>query len=262
MATTPVPQQTQNNISAAVQSEVSTLAHRHVTLSYLLVGVLVLTLALAAFGGWLSVKAYERALQRAEAAEAISQQREQAFNSQYKAFTDQLAQNEANRAKEQTQQAALLAGIVARDRQPIPVVIDSGLKPGAGVNLVAPALQQAYSDVPAFGQVSVSPDGNLAINASQGQFLVKNKVDLDRLSLDFKDLQSVSDLQKAQIGSLNTDLTSCQTGLTDAKAAVAADDKTIKDYKKAAEKTKFQKFLSGAEKVLIFAGGIYLGHKL
>lgn len=244
------------------ESEVSALAHRHVTLTYSILGVLVLTLALAAFGGWLSIRGYERALQRAEAAEAVSKQREDAFNVQFKAFQDQIAKDAADRAQAQAQQDALIAKITTRDKQPVPVVIQTGLKADATAEDAKNALGAVFSTPVAPVAPTVTSDGKVAVTVKEAQEITSAGFDGQRAEADLRDTVSLYTLEKTKTTSLSNDLNQCQAGLTEAKATVKAQDTTIADFKKAAKRSRFQKFLSGAEKALLLVGGIYIGHKL
>jgi len=257
MGTIPVQQQIQSEI----QSEVSALAHRHVTLSYSILGVLVLALVLAGLGGWLSIKGYERALQRAEAAEAVSKQHEADFNEKYKALSDLLAQHEADRAKEQEQQNKLLSQIATRASQPVPTVIQTGLRPDATAQDARNAIAAVTSAAGKPVSPEVTPDQKVAVNVPESQQLISLLYEGNAAKLDLRDTKMLFTLEQTKNSSLSNDLTQCRASVKAGKVTIAADDKTIADYKKAATRSRFRKFLDGAEKVALLLGGVAIGHK-
>ena len=112
----------------------------------------------------------------------------------------------------------------------------------------------AYSDIPSFGVPEATPDGKVALSVPQAQQTLSSKADLDVTRADLKDTQAIVGLQKQSLDTLNSDLNQCKVLNTKAQA-------DIEGYKKLAHRSKLQKFWGGAQKVLIFAGGAYLGHK-
>lgn len=239
MATTPV---TPTN---AIQSELSQLAHKHVTLTYGILGILFLVLALAGVGGYAAVKVYDAQLARQDARDAT-------YQSDRKAWQDSLTQSESVRAGQAQEIAALQAQVAKRDSQPLPKPVQVAIQPTATVQEVVNGVKTAYNFS---GGVAVSPDGqNVLLDPLAAQQTILAKVNGDRAQADLKDLSAIVDLQKQSMVTLNTDLNQCKVLNTKAQA-------DIEGYKKLAHRTKFQKFLSGAEKVAIFVGGVYIGHK-
>jgi hypothetical protein len=220
--------------------------HAHsVKVSYFLVGIIVLVLGLATVGGYLGVQAFNRAEARADAQAAL-------YHQDSLAWQENLKQSEAAREASAEQVASLEAQIAKRDAKPLPVPIQAGLKPDATIQTVITALQTAYG--PSMVPTS-TPDGNVALSVPNAQQTIQARVDADRLKADLDDEKAVVSLQTGSISSLNNNLNQCISLNTEAK-------KTITDYQKAAGRTRFQKFLNGAEKVgLLIAGGV-IGHSL
>lgn len=241
MSTTPIAPVT-------IQSEVAALAHRHLTFTYGLIATMVLLMALMGFGGYLAVKSFDAQLARQETKDAQYQQ-------DRKTFLDTLATHDADRAAQAQRIADLEAQIAHRDAQPLPKPIQEGLKPDATSEQAKTALEAVYGADVLSGTPKVEPDGNIALSLPLAQRAVSAKLDADRMTGDLKDEKAIVSLQETTIGTLKTDLSTCTTTLSKAN-----DD--IKGYKKLAVRSKFRKFLDGAEKVALFAAGAYVGHKL
>lgn len=229
------------NTAQHLQAQFVALAHKHASVSFWLIGTLVLVMGLMGFGGYEALKSFDAQLARAE-------QREAQYNTDRKTWQDALAQHDAERVADATKIASLEAQVAARDKKPLPPPVTTPDEAVAG-------LQAAYSDVPAFGAPQATPDGKVAVNVPQAQILITTKLDLNRLKLDLTDEKAIVDLQKQTNASLSKDLTGCQALNVEA-------NKTIADYKKLAKKSRWQKFLSGAEKVGLVLGGMYVGHKI
>jgi len=236
------------DIEVAVQSELSMLAHKHVHLSFALVGVLVLIIGLACFGGWLGLRSYEAQVARAEAAEAR-------YDQDRKDLTALLSEHEVQRTQDAKAEAQLLAQIVKRDKQAPSPVIQTGLKPDANADQASRAVTEAFKANPDFGGTSPQADGNIGYTVNQTQIVIDTAIERDHLRLDLGDEQKAFDIQRESNISLTNDLHQCVTNKAEA-------DKVIAQYKKAAKKSRFKRFLSGAEKALLFAGGVYVGHLL
>lgn len=237
---------------AILQAQFSSLAHKHLTVSYTLVGIIVLILALAGGGGYLALRAFDAQLARAEAREA-------SYDVDRKAFVDHLAADAADRTRNQAAQVVLARNISNRDTK-ADQAIQVAVKPDASLESTASALTDAYSDVVGFGHVDVLPDSTtlhgagIELAGHQAQQIVAYKIDRDRLSADLGDLRTSYTLEQASNTSLSNDLVQCKDLSVKAEAVIAG-------YKKIAKRGKFRVFLGGAEKVLLVAGGMYLGHK-
>lgn len=244
MSTTPINPD-QNQLLSEIHQSFSSLSHRTLTLSYGLVATLVLVLALAGFGGYIQYKMFQGAMAKAEA-------QEQLYKTQLEAFKQDLAQHDAQRQVDAQRISDLQAQINRRANTPPPPVISEGLKAAASTENVIKALIAAYG--PEMTPSTVN-DNMIALSVPNAQETISAKVNLDRDEADIQDYKGIIGAQSASISSLNNDLHQCNDLLGTA-------NKTIADYKKAANKTKWQKFLQGAEKVLIGVGGFALGHAL
>ena len=244
MATAPVAP----TITAVVQSEVAALANKHIGLIFGLVGTIILMLGLMGVGGYFGLKAFDAQLSRQEV-------RDTQYQQDRTTFLNTLAAHDAERAAQATQIAQLEAQIKARDSKPLPKPVQDGLKPGANAQTVAAGLTDAYWAVPSFGAVAVIPPETIALSVPQAQQVLFDKIDLDKAKGDLGDQKSINGLQETTIGSLKTDLNTCKDLNTKAQADIAG-------YKKLAKKSRWQKFLAGAEKVGLLAGGAMLGHMI
>lgn len=211
-------------------------------------GIIVLVLALAGVGGWIAVKAYEGQVARAEAIE-------QKYEDAQKAFQVTLAQHDADRAADAKESAALIAQIAARAKATPPPVIQTGLKPGAAAVDVKNALQASLTGThPDMAPLEVE-GANLVATPAQAQFWVADELALTGTKADLSDTIDLLTLANKDKSSLSSDLTQCKGTLTDAQKSIAA-------YKAIAVKSRWRKFLDGALKVGIFAGGAVIGHAL
>ena len=232
--------------TASAQSEVSALAHKYL---YAHLGILLLLAAIMCAGGYVALRGFNATLARAEAQEKVYQQDRTQWQSQ-------VAQDAAERQAQALQIAALQAQISKRDSTPLPPAVSKGLQPNANATDANAALTAAYTSVPAFGATKVSPDGqNVLLSVPQAQQVIITQENELKDSADLKDEKSIVALQGFTITTLNTDLKGCQSTVSEA-------NKTIADYKKAAQKSRFRKFLDGAEKVGLVLTGVGLGHMM
>lgn len=239
---------TAEEMQSNLHDQFAALAHKHATVSYAVLFVLGLVLILGAVGGYIGLKSYEGQLAKA-------QLQEMQYNQDRKAWEEELQVRAAAREAEALKVEQLLAQIAARPSQPLPKPIQTGLKPDATIPEIGFGLDLAFKGLPGF-QTPVIPFGPyVQLTGQQAQTVTQSKVDLDREKLDNRDLTLAITVEKSTISSLNTDLTTCKTTLSEA-------DKVIAGYKKVAKKTKWQKFLGGAKTALLMAGSAYIGHKL
>jgi hypothetical protein len=273
---TSVPQDSLSvQIDKDLQDSLSSLAHKHVTISYALMSVILFLILAMGLGGWFSLKLYDREIQRAEAAEKISdaarvqyQQDKQISDTVIAQATAQLQQDAQQRQQMAAQIATLQQQIKDRDATSLTTI---------SAILNAKTAQQAYADAAAHYKL-VSPfiPGKDTIGNETLTFQVKDvidftatKVDDDTKTADLIDTQKQLVTSTLEVKSLNADLNTGTAAFAALKQTAdqcavteKADQATINDYKKAAKRTKWQKFYQGAEKVAIFTAGAFLGHKL
>lgn len=246
-ATTVTPVPTVATVADAIQLQIAALAHKNVTVSYTLVGVLVFVLALAGAGAWLGLHFVDAQLARAENLQTQ-------YNASLKTLSDALAADAAQRTQASAQQAATIKIVDTRDDQ-ANKAIQTATAPGASAQDAAAALGSAYSDVPAFGAVYPTPDGKIALEPAQAQASTATKIDRDRLSADLTDTTKLLTLEQSKTTSLTTDLHSCSTELT-------AGQKVIAGYKTVAKESRLKKIIHGAESGAGIAAGFLLGIEL
>ena len=236
---------TQTTIPQLPQSELSVFVHK-ILLAH--VGVFILTLALVGAGGYFGLRSYDKALAHAEALQAQ-------FNTEHKALTDLLAQDTQARAQESAQQAALVEAIAKRNAAPLPVAVQTALQPDASAQDAAAGLTEAYTGLPSFGVVEPTSDGKVSSTVPQTQAEIQSREAEITLSANLKDEINLYTLEATKSGSLQNDLTSCESTVSTANATIAA-------YKKLAVRSKWKKFLGGAEKVGLVLLGVEIGHRL
>lgn len=249
MPDTPIQvSQTEHDVQALMLAQINSLSQRHVSVSYMFVGILVLVLGLAGVGGWLGLKAYENQIARAEAAEVR-------YVDAQKGFQTTLAQHDSERAANAKASAALIAQIAARASQAPSPIVQAGLKPGAAAVDVKNALGAVLSDRHPEG-VSMAVQGeNLEISPVSAQVWLADELLLNRVSADLTDTQSLLALSTGSNSSLVRDLNQC-------KAVSVEAQKTIDAYKAAAVKSKWKKFLDGVQKVGLLVAGVAIGRAI
>lgn len=235
------------SVEAQLQSEVAALAHKHVTITWGLLGILGVVLALGGVGAWVAVKFADAQLARAERTEA-------AYQLSLKSFQETLAAHDAQRAAIDGQKKVVVQVVHDRDTQ-ANTAIATAMTPNAPAAAVAAGLGAVEADVPGFGTPKVTTEGTIALEPSQAQQLTAQKIDRDRLAGNLADETKLYNLESVKSTSLSTDLTGCKTELAESAKVTAA-------YKKAAKSSKFRKVLRGFGEGVAIAGAFYLGHKL
>lgn len=219
---------------SAEQQLIASLTAKHASVSYMALAILAVVIILAVVGGWLALRSGDAAVARADAQNVI-------FQAQQKDFMAQLAANGVARDAIVAEQSQIIANMSQRQvivQQKVAAVKTITTQPEA-----VSALNSAYHFV--FDPTNV-PQLNL---------ITTTKIERDSFETNLNDETALYVSETQKTFSLSKDLTTCTTTL-------ATCNQTVADYKKAVSKTKFQKFLGGAVKVLIFAGGVYLGKKL
>lgn len=232
---------------ADVNAALVALAHAHASVSYWLIGVVVLVLALAGAGGYLGLRFADAQLARAEKMEAT-------YDADRKAWQTELAASEAARSAATAQQQVIVKVIHDRDTTAA-ATIAQVTAPNQSLPDVESALRKAYGGAAPFDATLPLNGVYIETTANQVQQLTATAIDRDRLSGDLIDTQKTLALETTKTVSLTTDLSGCVSTLSES-------NKVIASYKSAAKLSRWRKFLGGAEKALILAGGIYIGHKL
>jgi hypothetical protein len=232
--------------SAYLANIVSDMHAHTVRVSYFFVGIIVLVLTLASAGGYFGLKAYESQAARATALEAR-------YDADRTTWQANLTQHDIDRAAAQAQVTDLQAQIAHRAVQPLPQPVQAGLKTDATAEQAKTALEAVYGADKTFGSLPPTQGPNVALSVLQTQAIIVTKAGFDKAVADLQDQKSISSLQTGTINSLQTDLTSC-------KSTVAESGKVIEAYKKLAVRSKWQKFMSGAEKVVFLVAGGAIGH--
>ena len=251
MSTNPTPQPQAIPTSQLVSdfhAELAKVTHRTITLSYGILAILVLFVAMAGVGGYLGLKEFNAQADKAAAERTV-------YLNALKDFQANYAQNEAARQASEAKVAILEAQIAHRSSVPLPAPVQAGLAPNATNKEAANALEALWASDKTFGPITPSNDLTVDLSVSQAQKVAMSKVQLDLVSANFQDEKQVVDLQTGSISSLNKDLTQCRSTLDTA-------NKTIADYKKIVAPSRFKKFLSGAKTFIMVVGAAYIGHKL
>jgi hypothetical protein len=219
---------------SAEQQLIASLNSKHANVSYMALAILAVVIILALLGGWWALSRGDAAVAKADAQNVI-------FQNQQKDFMAQLAANGVARDAIVAEQSQIIANMSQRQivtQQRIVEVQKITTQPEA-----VSALNSAY-------HFTFDPT-----NVPQLNTLTTTKIEHDSLQVNLNDETALFNAEKQKSFTLSTDLGTCT-------ATLATCNQTVADYKKAVSRTKFQKFIGGAIKVLIFAGGVYIGKKL
>ena len=244
---------------SSIQSELSVFVHK---VLYAHVGVLILLLALMGAGGYFGLRSYDKALAHAEALQTQFNTAQAQFTASQKQLTDLLAADSAQRAQESTQQATLTQQIIQRDAKTPAPAVQTALQPSADAEQLATGLELVFTGVPGFGVVQEGSGSSVLLNQAQTQAVIVSREAEITDSADLKDETVLYTLEQSKAGSLQKDLTSCESTLSDAKVTIVDANKTISAYKKLAHKSLFKKILGRAETVALVVVAFELGHKL
>lgn len=251
VSSTTTPQTPEQQALTLLHQQITKLSSHHVTVSYTLIAVLAGVIALAGVGGWLGLKFADRQIARAEAAEKRSEQLVQNFE-------QQLKQDTAQRDQDTKQQQAIVKIVDTRD-QSTDSKIQQVLSPKVDAQQAITDLNNAYAGQLSLAGTPVTPDNRISFTVPTVQQFSATKIDRDRLFADRTDIQRSLSLEQDKTKTLNNDLLSCQVSLT-------GDEKTIKEWKSAAKKSKFRKFLDGAKTAaeigVALVAGYEIGHRL
>lgn len=225
----------QHQLNQKMLEEFTSLAHKHATVSYALIAVLVVVLSAAGFGGYFGLKSYQAAIVHAEQVEKDSA----AVISQYQ---QQLAADTAERVR-------LEQEIATRDKQTErkkKEVAQNTTDPIKAMSNLATAYGDEGSKV--FADTPLEADGRWGFNIPAVNQFTQTKMDKDALAADVDDLQS-------EVESLKLDQEKGQQ-------ALAACQTTVNAYKKAAKKSKWQKVVSGMKIGGAIVLSAFIGHAI
>jgi hypothetical protein len=144
----------------------------------------------------------------------------------------------------------LIAQITKREKTPPTPATEEALSPTATAQATAIGLAQVFS-----GSIDpkVLQGDQIAISQPDAKLVISSKLVGDRAEADLVDSKALYTLKVSENTSLTGDLDAC-------KQQNAESEKVIQAYKKAAKRSIFKKILDGAEKGVILAAGIALGH--
>jgi hypothetical protein len=234
-------------LQAQMLAHITELGHRHVTLSYTVIGVLVLVLLLCGVGGYIGLRSYEAQMQRAEVLE-------KRYLDDRKTLEDQLTKSVEQRAADTQKQSVIVKVVHDRDTT-TDAHIAAVTAPGKAPLDALRDLSEAYKGTIPVSPLAVTTDGQLVFPVLTVQGFTGTKLDRDRLDADLTAEKTLFSLEQGKTTTLTADLVQCKKTVDDAKPAIDA-------YKKIAKHSKLKKFFGGAAKVGIFLAGVYAGRKL
>ena len=266
---TPVPAPTiMNTIDKDLQDSLASLAHKHVTVTYVLIGVLVFVLALGGVGAYIGVKWVDASLARAEASEKLTAQYKTQYDALNLTYQNELAAHAADRAADAQKQAALISSM-SNVNQKADTSIAKVLTPGKTATEAFADLKDAYKGTPSIGNLtlnvskdSASGEQLLTFTVPEVQQVTATKLDRDRLTSNLDNVNQQLTLEKDKTTTLTSDLTNLQTAHTALIKTETQCETTVADYKKVVKPSKFKIVLGYALKGALFAGGIVIGHRL
>lgn len=230
------------------------------------IGVIILFMALLGAGGWFGLRSYDKQVERAEALQVQFQKAQETAVQAQKQLTDIIAADSAARAQESAQQSQIELEMAKRASQAPAPVVSQALLSASTATQIASALTSQYAGANPPVVPTVTQDGNLLISAAEGKEWVSDKLALGLTTANLKDETSLYTLETDKTTSLTTDLSVCQSTVSDDKAALGKAQNTIAAFDKLAHRSKFRKVLGSigrnAERIGILFVGIELGHRL
>ena len=213
---------------------IHSLAQKHTSVSYLLIAIMAVIIILAGIGGYVSLKFYDAAMQRAE-------KQEERYNQDRKDFLTQLQTHDAERDAIVKQQAETLSQMAKRQIQ-YAQKIDAVNHITTETEAVG-ALNSAYHFV--FDPSSVT----------QLNMITITKIEHDQLQLDLTDETQLYTSEHQRCETLDNDLKA-------ARGTIDACQKTVDDYKKVAKASKFKRIMKGAGIGALTVAAFILGRKI
>jgi type II secretory pathway pseudopilin PulG len=244
-------------------SELAVLAGKHINLTYYLLGILLVVILIGCGGAYLASRWVDKEISKAEASQQATLALQQTASNEEKAWEVQYAKDNSQRTIDEQKIADLQKQLDTRDTTAAQKV-QQVLQPGR-------TAQQAYSDLSSQYKltspslVNQSPDGTeqtLTFYIPDVQQFTAAKIDDVAKTADNQDKDAEIASQADEITSLNVNITAGKQAYDAEVKTETQCEKTVSDYKKAATVSKWQKFKNGAEKALLFAAGVALGHRL
>jgi septal ring factor EnvC (AmiA/AmiB activator) len=252
-----------SHINDELQAQLASLAHRHVNVSYTLIGVLVLILTFGGVGAYFAAKWVDRSLARAEKVEELYKQERATADQAVTDLKKQLADSQTAQAAAQKKIEDMQSQI-SSNNQKAAAQKEEILKPGKTAS-------EAYAD--AANHYKLTSPLDITQSADKTEQLLAFRIpDVQRFTATKVDLDTAnanSVLKDQQLGQKDVQITNLKNDVAKSNDALtkmtAADDKceiALQDYKKIAKRTKFQKILHGAWTGLKIGGALIAGYEL
>lgn len=235
------------NHTDAFKTELKTISQRHVVMNLGVIAVLALILITGLLAGRHALNSFDSQLAKADT-------RYEQYVTDNKALKARLDASDNKIQFLADQQAKQQKSIDKRDTT-TNKKIDDVKSPDKTNQQAADDLVSAYGSEPFVNWNILDQLGHFSFSKPQVQMFTVTKLDRDRLFADYAERGKQLDEEKQKTADLADDKKRLKKSNDQA-------DASLQQYKSLAEKSKFRKFLDGAEKVGIFIGGVYLGKKL
>ena len=272
MADTPTPTPAQlladsipNDVHQALMQQTQSLAHKHVTVSYLLIAVLLFVLSCGGVGAYFAAKWVDRALARAEKSEQLYLADKKVSDQAISDLKGQLADSEKARAASDQKIADLQKSITSIQTN-ANNQIQNALKPGKTASEAYADVKSVYKDkISTPVTIVESPDKTeqlLAFRVPDVQQFTAAKIDDDAQKLIVIAKDGVIAEKQTQIDGLKSDLAKSNDALGKLQVTEAQEHDALEKYKKVAKKTKWQKILGGMKTGVEIGGAIVFGYEI
>jgi cell division protein FtsB len=258
------------------------MASHHITVNYLVIGILVLVLACGGVGAYFGLKGYNKLMDRAEASEKLTVQYEQTWKEsqqQVKAANDlyekELTQHAADRAADAQRLLDLTKAMQALNANADKHISDV-TQPGKSAEQAFIDLKDAYKTTALGGTLALSVTADkdsgeklMSFPVPTVQQFTATKIDRDRLFDNVTNLNQQVGVKQKDLDSLGLDFKNLQTTYNTLKESdnqlQSANTQcldTVKQYKKVAVKTKWQKIWAGTKTGLMVGVSLLAGYEL
>lgn len=226
-------------VSDSVSAQIKAFQGHMLTIHLSLVLLILSVLTLGGFFIHMEMKSYDKALGTANAANQQLVQTMKDMQAQWVAHENERDQND--------KQVQVIDRTITVHDQVAQQQVEKVTNPDNPLQIV-----QFDADNVLKVQAYTEPDERLGFDKPSVQGFIATKIDHDRLQQDLTDKDKQLTLEINTADSLKADL-------GQAKDALNQCQQVVTDYKKAAKKSKWKVFLDGAEKAVLFAGGVALG---